>query len=86
MIGVIVPAHNEEQLIGDCLTAINEAAHDRALGGERVVVVVCADACVDATEAIALSHAAELVAISCCNVGKARVHAARVALGLEHAG
>jgi cellulose synthase/poly-beta-1,6-N-acetylglucosamine synthase-like glycosyltransferase len=82
MIGVIIPAHNEQHLIGDCLTAIGFAARDPALAGERVVVVVCADACEDATEAIARRHRAAVVTVGSRNVGEARAYAASVAL--EH--
>jgi glycosyltransferase involved in cell wall biosynthesis len=80
MIGVIVPAHNEESLIGECLEAVNAAACDRALNGEPVVVVVCADACDDATEVIARQHGAIVISTRSCNVGLARAHAAKLAL------
>lgn len=83
MIGVIVPAHNEESLIGECLEAINAAARDRALKGEPVIVVVCADACDDATTVIARQHEALVIETRVRNVGLARAFAAQVALAHE---
>ena len=40
MIGVLVPAHDEEAMIGDCLRAIRAATRCPALRGEAVQVVV----------------------------------------------
>ena len=80
MIGVVVPAHNEQQLIGSCLRAIRAASTDPLLVGEPVLVVVCADACDDDTETIARDHGAVAVALRSRNVGLARAHAAHLAL------
>ncbi len=52
---VLVPAHNEEAMIGRTLESINVATRP----GDRVVVV--ADRCTDQTEAIALDHGADVV-------------------------
>ena len=46
-IGVVVPAHNEEDLLPACLTAVRQAA--RVLAGMPVHLVVVADACTDRT-------------------------------------
>ena len=49
-IGVVVPARDEEDLIGDCLASIARAS---ALVAVPVVVVVVADGCSDSTADVA---------------------------------
>jgi glycosyltransferase involved in cell wall biosynthesis len=49
VIGIIVPAYDEERRIGRCLTSIAEAALHRTLGGVPVTVVVVLDRCGDRT-------------------------------------
>ncbi len=80
MIGVIVPAHNEQSLIGECLRAINVARCDPVLNGERVLVVVCADACDDATEVLARRQGATVITTGARNVGLARARASELVL------
>jgi glycosyltransferase involved in cell wall biosynthesis len=88
MLGMIVPAHNEEALIGACLDALCAAAEHPGLLGEDVVIVVVLDACDDATLAVVLRHAeanAARATIICTelnarNVGIARAAGARLAL------
>ena len=54
-VGVVVPAHDEEELLPACLAGLTEAAamavEDRP--GLRVRIVVAADACTDGTVAVA---------------------------------
>ena len=57
MIGVIIPAHNEERELGRCLAAVCAAAGDAALGGEAVRVTVVLDSCSDGSRAIVGRHA-----------------------------
>jgi glycosyltransferase involved in cell wall biosynthesis len=57
MIGVIVPAHNEERELEQCLAAIRVAAGDGGLGGEVVHVAVVLDSCSDGSRAIVERHA-----------------------------
>lgn len=83
MIGVIVPAHNEEDHIDDCLQSLARAAHCEALQGEAVRIWVAADSCSDSTVERCLRHGVEVVKVHARNVGRARAAAARVAL---HAG
>ncbi|WP_223160898.1 glycosyltransferase [Salinicola aestuarinus] len=52
VIGVVVPAHNEEGLLGACLASILAAAGHPGLAGEGVSVVVVLDACSDGSAAI----------------------------------
>ena len=72
MIAVIVPAHNEEQLLGRCLRALRRATCAAQTLGEQVQVVVVLDDCSDASEAIARSHGVEALKVAARNVGHAR--------------
>lgn len=78
MIGVIVPARNEEALIGACLSSIRAAAS--MLGSEDVCTFVALDRCVDGTAGIAAAFGAHTVIVSDGNVGRARAAAAEYAL------
>lgn len=59
MIGVVVPAHDEQAYLDDCLHALRAAASDPALGGEAVNIVLVLDACRDGSLAIVERHAAQ---------------------------
>ena len=72
MIGVVIPAHNEEQHIGMALAAIQRAAQHPCLLGEAVQVLVVLDSCDDTTEAIAAAHGVQSLAVDVRNVGSAR--------------
>jgi glycosyltransferase involved in cell wall biosynthesis len=52
MIGVAIPAHNEEACLGACLQAVLRAATHPQLAGEPVMVCVVLDACDDGTAAV----------------------------------
>ena len=80
MLGVVVPAHNEEDHIGACLASVHAAARCAQLDGEPVVVVVALDACSDATERIAREWGASVVVVEARNVGIARASGALRAL------
>jgi glycosyltransferase involved in cell wall biosynthesis len=69
-IGVVVPAHNEEQLLTACLTALTRAA--ARVSPCPVHLVVVADACSDRTPEQARASGAELIEIDAKNVGAAR--------------
>jgi len=83
MIGVAVPAHNEEAHLGACLAALLAAAADPALGGEAVVVQVVLDACddgsADVVRASLPAFAAAGVELAWTAVQARRVGAARAA-------
>jgi glycosyltransferase involved in cell wall biosynthesis len=68
-VGVVVPAHNEEKLLPACLAALREAA---GLAPVPVELLVVADACTDATAAVAAAHGAQVIRIRARNVGAAR--------------
>jgi glycosyltransferase involved in cell wall biosynthesis len=80
MIGVVVPAHDEEAHLAACLAALQAAARCERLAGEAVMVVVALDACTDGTAGIARAHGAITVAIDERNVGVARARGADIAL------
>jgi glycosyltransferase involved in cell wall biosynthesis len=67
--GVVVPAHDEEELLPACLAALRSAA---GLAGVPVRLLVVADACTDATAAVAAAGGAEVIRIRARNVGAAR--------------
>lgn len=80
MIGIVVPAHNEEAHIGACLQSLLAAARWPALQGEDVLIVVALDTCSDATERSARRLGVATVAVEARNVGAARAAGAALAL------
>lgn len=58
MIGIVIPAHNEELYLDACLRAARVAAADPALHGETVHITVALDSCSDGSRAIVERHAA----------------------------
>ncbi|MGF6985088.1 glycosyltransferase involved in cell wall biosynthesis [Paraburkholderia atlantica] len=82
MIGVIVPAHNEEALIAGCLAALLEASRHEALAGEEVRIVVALDACSDFSGAIARAYGVQTLTLKARNVGIARALGASLLLAL----
>lgn len=77
-VGVVVPAHDEEDTIESCLRAVEVAGLRLGLSPESVRTVVVADACSDRTAERASRCGAEVIEVKCTNVGRAR------ATGLEH--
>lgn len=61
MIGVVVPAHNEQACLDACLLALRAAAAHPALHGEPVHIVVVLDTCSDGSAQIVERHAARAV-------------------------
>lgn len=80
MIGVVVPAHNEESTIEAAVAAIQQAARHPALAGEEVQIAVVADACDDRTVARAEAMGAAVLAVAGRNVGLARAAGADLLL------
>ncbi|SMP56098.1 glycosyltransferase [Noviherbaspirillum suwonense] len=76
MIGVLIPAHDEEACLADCLDAVFRAAAHPGLGGEQVVVAVALDACSDRSEQLAAAYPVTLIRLDARNVGMARAAAA----------
>jgi glycosyltransferase involved in cell wall biosynthesis len=80
MIGIVIPVHDEEALLGACLHAACEAARHPALGGEPVQVAVVLDACSDGSASIACGYTVELLTLDVRNVGRARAAGATALL------
>lgn len=81
MIGVLVPVHNEEQLLGACLASVLKAARHPGLGGEQVEVLAVLDACTDGSEAIATALGVPTLSVNSRNVGHTRSVGASYLLG-----
>src|SRR5262245_9002167 len=77
-VSFIIPAYNEEQLLGRTLNAIDQAAR---ILGEPVEVIVADDASTDRTAAIAQEHGAHLVSVKCRQIAATRNAGARAANG-----
>jgi cellulose synthase/poly-beta-1,6-N-acetylglucosamine synthase-like glycosyltransferase len=81
-IAVVVPAHDEAELLPHALRSLRVAAAHPALRGSRVLTVVVADACSDATAALARDAGVPTVAVRERNVGRARAAGVACALRL----
>jgi glycosyltransferase involved in cell wall biosynthesis len=83
MIGVAVPAHDEEANLPACLAALLAAACHPALDGEPVVVCIVLDACGDGSERIVRQYQARFAAagvvLDCVVVQARQVGVARAA-------
>ena len=86
MIGVAIPAHDEEACLDACLTALLRAVGHPGLAGEPVTVCVVLDACADGSGIIAARHRRRFEAAGCTletleidarQVGAARAAGAR---------
>ncbi|WP_460150634.1 glycosyltransferase family 2 protein [Pseudomonas sp. S3_A03] len=56
MIGILIPVHNEEALLAECLDAAMIAARHPGLLGETVQILVVLDSCSDAGAVIAQAY------------------------------
>ena len=77
-VGVVVPAHDEEDLLPLCLASLREAA--QTLRGTEVHLVVVADACRDLTAQATRRGGASVVTVEARNVGTARAAGVREVL------
>jgi glycosyltransferase involved in cell wall biosynthesis len=78
MISFIVPAYNEESLIGPTLAAIHAAARD---SGEPYEVIVVDDGSTDRTAEVARECGARVVRVDCRQIAGTRNAGAREAAG-----
>lgn len=80
-VAVVVPAHDEEELLGRCLDSVTTAVEAlvAARPGTRCVVVVALDRCSDASAAVAAAAGVATLDLDAGRVGVAR------AAGIEHA-
>lgn len=81
MIGIVVPAHNEEALLGACLDSLLIAACHPAVIDEGACIIVVLDDCRDATLSIARRPGVTPLCVSFTNVGMARHAGALAAIG-----
>ena len=72
MIGVCIPAHDEERHIAACLRAVTVAARHPLLRAEPVQIVVVLDHCHDQTAKLAGAWPVHCLTIGARNVGIAR--------------
>lgn len=80
MIAVIVPAHDEEAHVAQCLESILVAARHPGLRGEAVEVILALDSCSDGTGRIAASYPVRTLPVALRNVGAARAAGCRTAI------
>ena len=78
VISFIVPAYNEEQLLGQTLTSIHNAAQQV---GEPYEVIVVDDGSTDQTPLIAQHHGAQVVSVNHRKISATRNSGAKSALG-----
>jgi glycosyltransferase involved in cell wall biosynthesis len=77
-VGVVIPAHDEQDLLPSCLASLRRA--EAALRGMPVHLVVVADACRDRTASAARRGGAAVVTIGARCVGAARAAGVREVL------
>lgn len=78
MISFVIPAHDEEALLGATLSSIHHAARDV---GEPYEVIVVDDSSTDATPRIAENHGARLVSVAFRQIAATRNAGAKAASG-----
>jgi glycosyltransferase involved in cell wall biosynthesis len=72
MIGVVIPAHNEEAHIVGCLSSVLLASRHLVLKGEPVTILVVLDDCSDNTSRLVSIQGVATLDVAFRNVGKAR--------------
>ena len=77
-VSFVVPAHNEQLVLANCLNAIRRAAAELNCDHE---IIVANDASTDATEEIAIALSDRVVNVELRNIGGVRNAGARVATG-----
>ncbi|PIB42568.1 glycosyl transferase [Pseudomonas sp. 2822-15] len=78
MIGIVIPAHNEERYISNCLESVLLAVEHPSLNSQPVEVLVVLDDCSDSTQALVAAMGVKSIDVAFQNVGKTR------AVGAEH--
>ena len=72
MIGIVIPAHNEERYISQCLESVLLAVEHPSLKDQLVEILVVLDDCSDSTEAMVAAMGVQSIGVSFQNVGKTR--------------
>jgi glycosyltransferase involved in cell wall biosynthesis len=77
---VVIPARDEEELVGRCLASVERAAARARAGGLPVRVILVADDCHDDTAAIARAAGVEVIETAGGRVGAARARGVDAAI------
>jgi glycosyltransferase involved in cell wall biosynthesis len=72
MIGIIVPAHNEEHHLDDCIKSLLASSAHEGLADEEVQILIVLDDCTDASLSVAQRHDVTILQCSHRNVGMTR--------------
>jgi len=80
MMGIVIPAHNEEQRLLACLQSVRASMRHLAGHGVESLRVGVLDACDDGSAGIARAHADQVLEIDARDVGRARCAGAQRAL------
>jgi glycosyltransferase involved in cell wall biosynthesis len=80
MIAIIVPAHNEELVLDDCIKSLMAAATHQDLAHESIEILIVLDDCDDASAFVAQSHNVLIHTCTHRNVGKTRAEGANLML------
>jgi glycosyltransferase involved in cell wall biosynthesis len=80
MLAIVIPAHNEQAVIVDCLAAAKRAATHPRLQGETVEILVVLDDCSDLTATFVAQAQMASLTIQARNVGIARAQGAEAML------
>lgn len=78
MISFIIPAHNEEALVGHCVSAIRSAMESV---GQAHEVIVVDDSSTDATSSVAEQYGAQVIRVAHRQISATRNAGARKARG-----
>lgn len=79
-VAIVVPVHNEAELLGECLRALELAVDTAQRRGIHCVVRIVLDDCTDDSSLIAAAHAFPTIGIDAARVGAARAHGVAAAL------
>jgi GT2 family glycosyltransferase len=80
VVAVVIPVHNEVELLHRCLAALDRAVVAAAERGIRCVVSIVLDECTDGSAAVAAAHPFPCSTIAASCVGAARAHGVAGAL------
>lgn len=81
MLSILIPAFNEEKLIGACLAAVHDARTALAEAGRESEIIVCNNNSSDRTAELAAAAGAQVVFEPVNQIGRARNRAAAAAQG-----
>ncbi|MFW0758748.1 glycosyltransferase [Pseudomonas sp. H11T01] len=80
MLAIIVPAHNEEQFLANCIKSLLAASTHIGLGGEQVEILIVMDDCTDDSLTVGKRHDVMIHVCKNRNVGKTRAEGAELML------